>query len=409
LFLLSVETKEFTPLTNPSPEWAGDTNPAISYDGRTLLFTRQTSFAVNEIDRLNLSADLKPVGQPVKLQIKERLPRRPAWIPGGKEFLFMAEGGIWRMPAFGGGHAVRVETFGRDDGTPALSPRGDRLAVSHAIADANIWRLDLQEKDGKPRRLIDSTAREAFPQYSPDGRRIVFYSDRSGSLQIWICDPDGTRAFPLTSFTGATGTPRWSPDGQTISFDSNTSGQWNVYTVSADGGRPRKMMSSVGTSSNYAASWSHDGRWLYFTSNRSGEAQVWKMPSQGGEALKVTTNGGVAPLESPDGTTLYYTKDMGTGSIWKMPVGGGTETQLVHSLYRFNYAVTGAGLYFVPRPGKEGTTSVQFFDFASGALKTIIETGYPDLGLAISLDGRYLLFEQIDYAASDLMLIEGFH
>jgi Tol biopolymer transport system component len=193
-----------------------------------------------------------------------------------------------------------------------------------------------------------------------------------------------------------------------VTFDSNTSGQWKVYTVSADGGKPRKMTNSVGTSSNYAASWSHDGGWLYFTSNRSGEAQVWKMPSQGGEAVQVTTKGGVAPLESPDGTTLYYTKDIGTGSIWKMPVGGGTETQLMHSIYRFNYAVTDAGLYFVPRPGKEGTASVQFFDFARGALKTIIETGYPDLGLAISPDGRYLLFEQIDYA-SDLMLIDGFH
>ena len=408
LFLLSVETKEVTPLTYPLPQWSGDRDPAVSPDGRSLLFTRWTGFAVTEINRLSLSADLKPAGEPVRFPIEDLFIRAPVWTADGKDFLFVGTVGTWRMSASGQEPPVRVEALGRDDITPALSARGDRLAVAHAIADTNIWRLDLQQQDAKPQRLIDSTAREAFPQYSPDGKRIVFYSDRTGTLQIWICDNDGSRAFPLTSFTGATGTPRWSPDGQMISFDSNMSGQWNVYTVSSDGGKPRMMTNDAGPISSYAASWSRDGRWLYFTSNRSGENQVWRMPSNGGEPMQVTRNGGIAAMESPDGATLFYVKDAGTGSIWKMPVNGDSETQLATSVYRFNYAATDRGIYFSPRPGKEGGASVQFLDFASGELKTIISTGFPDLGLAISPDGRYLLFEQVDYAASDLSLIEGF-
>ncbi|PYT24912.1 MAG: hypothetical protein DMG57_27035 [Acidobacteria bacterium] len=54
--------------------------------------------------------------------------------------------------------------------------------------------------------------------------------------------------------------------------------------------------------------WSHDGRWIYFDSARAGEQQVFKIPANGGEAIQVTREGGFAPLESPDGKSLYYVR-----------------------------------------------------------------------------------------------------
>ena len=57
-------------------------------------------------------------------------------------------------------------------------------------------------------------------------------------------------------------------------------------------------------------SWSRDGRWIYFDSARTGEQQVWKIPEAGGDAIQVTRDGGFAPLESPDGKFIYYTKDL---------------------------------------------------------------------------------------------------
>ncbi|MGH9530901.1 MAG: hypothetical protein ACRD2Q_00810, partial [Terriglobales bacterium] len=69
--------------------------------------------------------------------------------------------------------------------------------------------------------ILDSGGLDHGPQFSPDGRRLVFASDRSGSREIWVCDADGQNAVRLTSM-GAylTGTPRWSPDGTWIVFDS---------------------------------------------------------------------------------------------------------------------------------------------------------------------------------------------
>jgi Tol biopolymer transport system component len=270
--------------------------------------------------------------------------------------------------------------------------------------NSNIWRVDLTARDDKaaaPERLIASSQREVFPQYSPDGRQIVFYSNRSGADQIWVCDADGSKAAMITAMKpGITGSPRWSPDGHTISFDSNVTGSYQIYTVGADGGKVRQMTS--GAVSHYAASWSRDGHWIYFASNAAGDAQVWKIPSQGGDPVQVTRNGGMAAQESPDGKTLYYNKALGKGSLWKMPVGGGPETMIADSIYRYNYAVTDKGVYLMSGP------AVDLLNPDTGERKTILKTREPDLGLTVSPDGRWLLYSQVDAVGSDLMLVENF-
>jgi Tol biopolymer transport system component len=149
--------------------------------------------------------------------------------------------------------------------------------------------------------------------------------------------------------------------------------------------------------------------WLYFGSTRSGRFEVWKMPSGGGEPVQVTRNGGTAAVESPDGKTLYYTKNNGPDGIWKMPVEGGPEVQVVKEIFRYNFAVTNKGLYYTPPRGENGSSSVQFLDFRTGATTQIVKIEKTvDLGLAVSPDERELLFAQIDVQGTNLMLIEKF-
>jgi hypothetical protein len=94
-----------------------------------------------------------------------------------------------------------------------------------------------------------------------------------------------------------------------------------------------------------------------------------------------------------------------------MPAAGGEETQVIKDdVYRINYAVTEKGIYYTPRPALDGTSSVQFFNFTTGASTQIWKVPKPlDLGLGISPDGRTLLLSQIDHEGSNLMLIENFH
>lgn len=124
----------------------------------------------------------------------------------------------------------------------------------------------------------------------------------------------------------------------------------------------------------------------------------------------MTRKGGFAPLESPDGKFLYYVKALRATSVWKVPVEGGDETYVFESLSAYNnMAVVHDGIYFIPTQGSAFASSIQFFSFAAGKIKPIANMEKPAAGgLAVSLDGRWILYAQLDQFGSDLMLVEDF-
>ena len=98
---------------------------------------------------------------------------------------------------------------------------------------------------------------------------------------------------------------------------------------------------------------------------------------------------------------------------------GGAETRLADGLYRYNYTVTNTGVYYVSRPAAENQnvsevlvsagSQVRFLDLATKRVTDLLRMDAPvDLGLAVSPDGKYLLFTKIDYLGADLMLVENF-
>jgi Tol biopolymer transport system component/tRNA A-37 threonylcarbamoyl transferase component Bud32 len=408
IYLASLDSGELRKLTNPPSEIYGDAFPAFSRDGHALAFCRFKSMAVSGLYVLPLSANFEARGEPQVLPTLAGQPVSfPAWTADDREIVYSTNVSerslLYRIDALGGG-PPRPLGLGEGAAMPALSSDGRHLAYAHYFQDANIWRVDLAGKPAVPEQLVASTFREVFPQLSPDGRRIVYYSNSTGSDQIWLCNADGSNAAPLTSMEAAiTGTPRWSPDGQQISFDSNAGGFFQVYVVRADGGKPRQLTND--RTSNFGASWSRDGRWIYFASQGSGRSEVWKMPSQGGDPAQVTRNGGNAALESMDGKALYYAKDPNT--LWRKALPDGEETQIAAPLYRFNFTVAENGIYYTTF--EDDSPVIVFRDSATGKVAPILKMAKsPDLGLDVSPDGRFLLFVQLDYSGSDLKLVENF-
>src|ERR1700744_3567790 len=96
-------------------------------------------------------------------------------------------------------------------------------------------------------------------------------------------------------------------------------------------------------------------------SKRRSRNEVWKMPDGGGPAVQITHNGGIGCVESRDGKTLYYGKEAGAGSIWKMPAAGGSEEQIADSLFRYNFAVTKTGIYYMTSANYAGTSTLKFY------------------------------------------------
>jgi Tol biopolymer transport system component len=237
----------------------------------------------------------------------------------------------------------------------------------------------------------------------PDGKKIAFMSSRSGNWEIWVCDKDGSNALSLTSFGGPDVTnPRWSPDGERIAFDSDAEGQYDIWVISANGGKPERMTTHPANDGN--PSWSRDGRWIYFDSARTGEQQVWKIPDTGGDAIQVTRDGGFAPLESPDGKFIYYTKALEETSLWRLPVEGGQTTKVLENLSNLsNLVIVNEGIYFVP-----SGLSIQFLNLATNQIRPVANFGKPLDSLALSPDGRWILYTQVDKGGSELRLVENF-
>ncbi|HEX3727889.1 MAG TPA: hypothetical protein VHV08_16670, partial [Pirellulales bacterium] len=106
-----------------------------------------------------------------------------------------------------------------------ISPDGRSVAyvVSNVDMENNattshIWLVPIE--DGRPRQLTAGPKHDRHPRFSPDGRRVLFESDRSGESQLWVIDLAGGEARPLTTLATGAKTGIWSPDGKSIAFVS---------------------------------------------------------------------------------------------------------------------------------------------------------------------------------------------
>ncbi len=415
LFAVALETGEKRRLTK-APGGIGDGAPAFSPDGQWLIFARAAGVTSSDLYRVRLAGGLRPAGAPERLTASKSWDAAAAWLPGGRDIVFtrgswyVGPFNLWRLSVAGGAPSPVAAGVGADSGWPAVSPQG-RLVFSRAVSDMNIWRVPLRAHAAAapPQKFIYSTREEAAPQYSFDGARIVFTTNRSGAVEVWVCDSDGSNARELTRMGAPiTGTPHWSPDGTQIVFDSNIEGQFDIYLVNAAGGTPRRL--TTDPSDDALASFSPDGRDIYFSSNRTGRNEIWKMPATGGQAVQITRAGGRAPVMSRDGTLIYYERySQGASQLCSVPPGGGTETKLLDSVDFLEWAVSTDGIYFVARSDTDPRHTIQFFDFKTRSIKPVlVPASRLDVWLAVSPDGRSLLYTQIDESGSDLMLVENF-
>ncbi len=413
LFLLSIESGEKRRLTSPPQNTIGDLWPAISPDGHALVFVRAfPSIVRQDLYAIGLPNDLRPVGEPKRITFAKPFNRQPAWSADGRSIVFVSgesphHSSLWRMtlktPL---GPAASLDQLPLPDANwPAIS-RQRRLVYGRRVWDFDIWRLELTGGKRRERLPSNSTRLEHTPQYSPDGKRIAFASDRSGSHEIWVCGADGSSPVKLTSFGGPyLGGPVWSPDGRRLAFSVRFGEHDEIYLLGSEGGKPEHLIRGSGPT------WSRDGRWIYFGAVPVKARQVWKIPVAGGSPVQVTKAGGEWGLESVDGRFLYY---LLKGAVWRALTDGAEATQLISSIYPQLFEVTERGIYFTsaaPRP------AIVFFDFKTEKTETITEydeTGSNPIsyavgwGLSVSPNRRSLLFSKREDKGIDLMLVENF-
>ncbi len=243
----------------------------------------------------------------------------PAWSPDGTRIAFMSNRDghvrkdgvrttfeIYVMDA-NGGNQQNLTNHPAGDSSPSWSPDGKRIVFSsdrdrlldiHGFPTSEIYVMDADGEN--PQNLTNNRADDWSPSWSPDGKRIVFMSYRDGHFigdfeditsEIYVMDVDGGNQQRLTENRKNDESPSWSPDGTRIVFSSDRKGDWvnyEIYVMDDDGGNLQRLTEN--RDDDGGPSWSPDGKRIVFSSDRDGNSEIYVMDADGGNLQNLTNH-----------------------------------------------------------------------------------------------------------------------
>jgi Tol biopolymer transport system component len=187
----------------------------------------------------------------------------------------------------------------------ALSPDGQRVAVSITSGTDELWLYDLQR--GSLTRLAFEQASNLEPVWTPDGRRIAYRNNRTGNWNLYWRPVDGSGSEERLTTSDHNEIPfSWSPDGKVLAFTETNPSTSDVWMLPLESDRkPEPFLKTPFT--NFGPHFSPDGRWLAYASDESGGTQVYVQSYPGpGRKWQISTDGGNAPQWNPKGRELFY-------------------------------------------------------------------------------------------------------
>jgi len=214
----------------------------------------------------------------------------PAWSPNGARLAFYSD----RPTEFGPFPPDTViynvkglyETYARDGYRPSWAP-DNRTIAAHFRSEKGNFEIYTMNSRGRNRvPITNNNATDVHPKFSPDGKKIVFLSDRDFQPEIYVMDADGSNQKRLTNSTSFDLDPVWSPDGKKIAFISNRLGPFDLFVMNADG--TGKLALTQSPSIDIAPVWSPDGSKILFSSNRSGYYDLYTIDADGSNLTRLT-------------------------------------------------------------------------------------------------------------------------
>ncbi|MGH9629938.1 MAG: protein kinase domain-containing protein, partial [Bryobacteraceae bacterium] len=404
VMILNLETGERRQFTHPPDGYWGDWDPKFSPDGRVLAFKRVKGLWQD-------SLHVAPVtgGAPRQLTFDGQGIAGHAWFQSGKSLLVSCQRGgtiyaLWRVPLEPGGQPVLINEGGADLIAPATARRANTVAWVNQVSDENIYRV-AASGDSAPVLLITSTRRDTKPSWAPDGR-IAFVSDRAGSLEVWLAQPDGSAQTRVTDFRrGPTGTPDWSADGRRLLINAYSDGRVVTLDCAPPGltcGKPRLIPRVMPAESE--PTWSGNGDFIYFSVNNA----VWREPAAGGQPIRITRQGGLLQRESRDGRWLYYAKSL--SGVWRtrLPVpgtGADEEEKMIHlpAEYVPVWALGTKELFFFKNKSASEAAGIFACNIATRRIRRITSTSEVQ-SITVSQDQQQLLYSRLDYSGSNVLV-----
>ena len=348
----------------------------------------------------------------------------PTWSPSGRYIYFYANHASgfnqWRLPVTPEGTQAgpfEPVTFGIGrDLHPAFSADGRRLLYSIVSWNSDIWALPMNPTEGKPAGepfpVIESSREDTRGNWSADGRKIVFTSDRGGQMNLFVAGFDAdlrvaTNAVQLTFGPGGDYQASWSPKGNQIAFFSRRSGNEDIWLVelSANGtaARPPRQL-TTDSAADINPVFSPDGLRIAFMSDRTGKNLPYVMNADGsGQRILAEVPASGHYMRWLDANTVVFSLG---GGVYMQGYVDGKEPQAV------NKAPTGINsshLSLSPDHrffADNNHISLQLWDRQTGRAEPNLYT-FPDKNIGVdytvwSPDGRFILFDRNNPQGGDI-------
>jgi len=190
---------------------------------------------------------------------------------------------------------------------PSLDPNGQSVLYSAYLADNNYEVYQLEFEDGSLGRLTNIYGADTAPEVSPDGQFITFTHDSptKNTQQIVVADRNGGNAGNIPRINGWD--PTWSPDGKQILFASDRDGAVQLFTIRTDGSSLHRITNLPAIRGR--SDWSPDGQYIVTYSGEAWHRELYIMNADGSNVRQITPSGGNSqgPSFSPDGRWVVFT------------------------------------------------------------------------------------------------------
>jgi Tol biopolymer transport system component len=320
--------------------------PTLSPNGRRLVSLRHEGLPITSEEILlhELNVDGTVASGPVVVYKGHSGSSGITWLADSKHLVLCKSeptllgvvAHLFQFSAVAGGQMKPIG--GNGCMTVTMAPDGSLVYGVTTTPRSKMLRTNLQPPE-PAEEFLPSSRYDAFPRFSPDGKQVAFYSNRSGDTEIWVSRQDGTALRQVAEGTRAYSGPAWSPNSDRVVYVPEES----LAISDLSGGKPQKI-DLAGSTAQHPV-WSPDGTAIYYTA----KSHLWRVRPDGTGREMLRELPPILDLHAdPDGQHLYYSRSgQPHFTLCRMRLDGGAEEIIQSDLDLPFFAVAKRALYLV--------------------------------------------------------------